>query len=343
MGSLLETKTERMSNMKKLAALFLALALCMGLAVPALAANGKYETLKINTMVDSTITFEAAYKEIATLKLNYGDGPEEQQVQLIVVKPGSKVTVTNLGGAESFYSIYAYFYDETDGFYGDTGASVDLVSGTVEEAFSQGDGRHKTALLMMPEYGYFIKMGDGTTAPTTPTKPTTPTFTDVKADAYYAGPVKWAVDNGVTAGTTATTFSPSATCTNAQVLTFMWRAAGSPEPAIASPFANLSGSEYYAKAAVWAYEKGMVTGTSFDSGKACTRAMTMEYFWKQAGSPETAVSDKFADVSAGSSYAQAVAWAVENGVTAGTSETTFSPDNTCTRAQIVTFLYRALV
>ena len=175
------------------------------------------------------------------------------------------------------------------------------------------------------------------------TVPSTPSFTDVKADAYYAEPVKWAVDNGVTAGTTATTFSPNATCTNAQILTFMWRAAGSPEPAIASPFTNLSGSEYYAKAAVWAYEKGMVAGTSFDSGTACTRAMTMEYFWKQAGSPETAVSDKFADVSAGSSYAQAVAWAVENGVTAGTSETTFSPDNTCTRAQIVTFLHRALV
>lgn len=168
-------------------------------------------------------------------------------------------------------------------------------------------------------------------------------FSDVASDAWYAASVSWAVEREITAGTTATTFSPNTTCTNAQILTFMWRAAGSPEPATASPFTNLSGSEYYAKAAVWAYEEGMVSGTSFDSDKVCTRAMTMEYFWKQTGSPTTDVSVKFADVNASSSYAQAVAWAVENGLTAGTSETTFSPDDTCTRAQIVTFLYRALM
>lgn len=176
-----------------------------------------------------------------------------------------------------------------------------------------------------------------------PVAPVTPTFTDVASTAYYYEPVKWAVDNAVTTGTTATTFSPDSTCTNAQILTFMWRAAGSPEPAGKSSFTNLTGQEYFAKAATWAYEQGMISGTTFDANKACTRAMTMEYFWKQAGSPKTATNDKFTDVAASTSYAQAVAWAVANGVTTGTSDSSFSPDNTCTRGQIVTFLYRALV
>lgn len=166
-------------------------------------------------------------------------------------------------------------------------------------------------------------------------------FKDVKADAYYAEPVKWAVDNSVTVGTSATTFSPNATCTNAQILTFIWRSAGSPTPSLANPFTNLSGNEYYAKAAVWAYSMGMVSGTAFDANKACTRAMTMEYLWKQAGSPAVAASGKFTDVPSSAAYATAVAWAVNNGITAGTSNTTFSPDSICTRGQIMTFLYRA--
>lgn len=166
-------------------------------------------------------------------------------------------------------------------------------------------------------------------------------FTDVKANAYYAEPVKWAVNKGVTLGTSATTFSPNATCTNAQILTFIWRAAGSPTPSLANPFTNLSGDEYYAKAAVWAYSMGMVSGTTFDANKACTRAMTVEYLWKQAGSPATAANGKFTDVPSGAAYAPAVVWAVSNGITVGTSGTTFSPDNICTRGQIMTFLYRA--
>ena len=168
-------------------------------------------------------------------------------------------------------------------------------------------------------------------------------FTDVKTTDYFADAVKWAVEKKITDGTSATTFSPEITCTTAHILTFMWRAAGCPEPTAASPFTNLKGDEYYAKAAVWAYEQGMISGTTFDADKPCTRATTMEYFWKQAGSPKTAVSDKFTDVAGDASYAQAVAWAVANGVTLGTGDDTFSPDATCTRGQIVTFLNRALV
>lgn len=168
-------------------------------------------------------------------------------------------------------------------------------------------------------------------------------FIDVSAGDYYYEPVKWAVKNGITNGTTTTTFSPDDTCTNAQILTIMWRAAGCPEPVLVNPFNNVTGEEYYAKAAVWAYEKNIITGKTFDADKPCTRAMTMEYFWKQVGSPEITVSDKFVDVAADAYYAQAVAWAVANDVTTGTSDNTFTPDNTCTRGQIVTFLYRVLV
>ena len=173
-------------------------------------------------------------------------------------------------------------------------------------------------------------------------QPTAPVFSDVPNDAYYAEPVKWAVEHGVTVGTSATTFSPNATCTNAQILTFIWRAVGSPEPTTANPFTDLSNSAYYAKAAVWAYSMGMVSGTTFDANKACTRAMTVEYLWKQAGSPAVAASGKFTDVPSGAAYAPAVVWAVNNGITVGTSGTTFSPDSICTRGQIMTFLYRAV-
>lgn len=175
-----------------------------------------------------------------------------------------------------------------------------------------------------------------------PEVPAPPVFTDVPADAYYAQPVAWAVEKGITNGTSATKFSPNNTCTNAQILTFMWRAAGSPDME-KNPFSNLTGQEYYYDAALWAYENGMVSGKTFDADKPCTRAMTVEYFWKQMGSPATAPSSQFGDVSADTSYASAVAWAVEEGITNGTSATAFSPDKTCTRGQIATFLYRLWV
>lgn len=168
-------------------------------------------------------------------------------------------------------------------------------------------------------------------------------FTDVAADAYYYKPVQWAVAKAVTNGTSATAFSPDMICTNAHILTFMWRAADYPQPASGNPFRNLKGDEYYFKAALWAYEKGMISGTVFEAEKACTRAMTVQYFWIQAGSPKDSLIMNFDDVPADADYAAAVSWAVAQGITNGTSGTTFSPDDICTRAQIVTFLYRALV
>lgn len=177
--------------------------------------------------------------------------------------------------------------------------------------------------------------------PSEPNAPETPSvdFTDVAADAFYAAPVVWAVEKGITTGTGNNQFSPSQNCTNAQILTFIWRAYGKPEPTIDNPFTN-SIPEAYAKPAIWAYEKGMVSGAVFDANTPCTRAMAATYLWQAAGSP-TAPAAGFTDVPANAAYAQAVAWAVEQKVTTGTGTNIFSPDVVCNRGQIVTFLHRA--
>lgn len=166
-------------------------------------------------------------------------------------------------------------------------------------------------------------------------------FGDVPSGAYFADAVNWAVKQRITSGTTDHTFSPYQTCTTAQILTFLWRAAGSPEPAGENPFTDVDESAYYCKAALWAAEQGLISGTRLQGGSPCTRAQTVTYLWKLAGSP-AADGAAFTDVPAGTDQAQAAAWALSKGVTNGTTAATFAPDNTCTRAQIVTFLYRAM-
>ena len=170
------------------------------------------------------------------------------------------------------------------------------------------------------------------------------TFVDVPENAYYAPAVNWAVEKGVTEGTSATTFSPDAACTRAQIVTFLYRAAGSPAvKSTVNPFTDVTASDYYYNAVLWAVENGITTGTSettFSPNESCTRAQCVTFLYRAVGSAATAKAS-FTDVSADAYYAPAVAWAVEKGVTEGTSATTFSPDAACTRAQIVTFLYRA--
>lgn len=168
-----------------------------------------------------------------------------------------------------------------------------------------------------------------------------PTFTDVATDAYYFDAVMWAVENGITNGTTETTFSPNTTCSNAHILTFLWRAAGSPVVEAENTFTDVTEDAYYYQAALWAKSKGMVSGSIFAPNAPCNRASTVKFIWQAAGSPHVTANTAFTDVSANADYAMAVAWALENGVTKGTTETTFTPANTCTRAQIVTFLYRS--
>lgn len=166
-----------------------------------------------------------------------------------------------------------------------------------------------------------------------PSVPTVGGFTDVKTGDYFAEPVLWAVEKKITAGTSATTFAPNATCTQSQILTFLWRAKGEPKPT-----GTVSGTQYYATAAQWAKEQGLTD--NFSAEADCTRAMVVTYLWKLAGSPKTGTSN-FSDVPTNADYAQAVAWAVEQGITSGTGNGQFSPNSTCTRGQIVTFLYRA--
>lgn len=168
-------------------------------------------------------------------------------------------------------------------------------------------------------------------------------FSDVKDNDYFSAAVCWAVDKNITLGTSATTFSPDDTCTRAQILTFLWRAVGSPKLETYVPFNDVNTTDYFFNASNWAKKNGMVSGTEFDPNIPCTRAYTVIYLWKNAGSPKTEVTNVFSDVSPDAEYAQAVAWAVKNGVTSGTSATSFSPNDTCTRGQIVTFLNRALV
>ena len=168
------------------------------------------------------------------------------------------------------------------------------------------------------------------------------TFNDVKPTDWFADAVAWAVEENITTGTSATTFSPANTCTRAQILTFLWRAVGSPKQSGANPFSDVKTTDYFYDAALWASKNGMVSGDTFGGSTPCTRSSTVIYLWKNAGSPKTEVSTVFTDVPASSEYAQAVAWAVKNGITTGTSATTFSPNTTCTRGQIVTFLNRAM-
>ena len=171
-------------------------------------------------------------------------------------------------------------------------------------------------------------------------------FVDVSADAYYYDAVLWAAKEGITGGTDATHFSPNATCTRAQAVTFLWRAAGSPAPeSHAMPFTDVAEGSYYHDAVLWAVENGITKGTSdttFTPNAKCTRAQIVTFLWRSQKSPASGSVNPFTDVAADAYYANAVLWAVENGITAGTTAATFSPNNDCTRAQIVTFLYRCM-
>lgn len=175
----------------------------------------------------------------------------------------------------------------------------------------------------------------------TPTTPSPSKFADVSSEAYYARAVAWAVANGITSGTSSSTFSPNATCTNGQILTFLWRTLGEPDPTIQNPFSNIDSGAYYYKAALWAYEIGLISGSTFGADIPCTRAMTVTYLWKVGAGDSSSLSEApFSDVPVDADYAVAVDWAVKQKITSGTSTTTFSPNATCTRGQIVTFLHR---
>ena len=168
-------------------------------------------------------------------------------------------------------------------------------------------------------------------------------FSDVSTSAYYYEAVKWAAKKGITGGIGNGLFGPNQPCTRAQIVTFLWRAAGSPEPKAMSSFSDVSADSYYAKAVAWAVENGITTGTGdgkFSPDATCTRAQSVTFLFRAIGKLVDSKAE-FSDVLTDSYYANAVAWAVENGVTNGIGDGLFGPDNSCTRAQIVTFLFRA--
>ena len=171
-------------------------------------------------------------------------------------------------------------------------------------------------------------------------------FSDVPVDAFYYDPVLWAVEQGITSGTSGTTFSPNDSCMRAHVVTFLWRAAGSPSPeSTVNPFEDVKPEDFYYKAVLWAVENGITTGTDathFSPFGICNRAQVVTFLHRAFGSPDASASDNpFTDVPTDTWYAAPVLWAVENGITNGLSATEFGPDTPCNRAQVVTFLYRA--
>ena len=166
------------------------------------------------------------------------------------------------------------------------------------------------------------------------------TFNDVKpTDASYVA-ITWAVENDITNGVSEGVFAPQATCNNGQIITYLWRAFGAQQPSSGNPFSNVSPDNYYYNASLWAYEKGILTGTSFDASAPCTRLDTVTYLWRAAGCPAPRINATFRDVSGNS---QAISWAVERGITSGFQNGEFRPSTPCTRSQIILFLYRDLV
>lgn len=168
-------------------------------------------------------------------------------------------------------------------------------------------------------------------------------FSDVPQNAYYNDAVDWAVQNGITSGTSATAFSPSQSCNRAQTVTFLWRAAGQPQARGTNPFTDVSTDSYYYDAVLWASENDITGGTSantFDPDSPVTRAQAVTFLYRSAGEPTVTGSNPFHDVPSHAYYLNAVRWAVAEGITSGTSASTFAPEQSCTRAEIVTFLYR---
>lgn len=180
-------------------------------------------------------------------------------------------------------------------------------------------------------------------------KPASPTasaktiqFSDVEKDAYYYDAVQWAVKNNIASGTSETTFGPDQTCTRAQAISLIWRAEGSPVPKDRNnSFTDVAESAFYYQAALWAAERGIVAGTTFDPDGAVTRGQLATFLYRNAGSPEINDNTDFTDVPNDAYFARAVAWVAKQGIASGTGEHSFSPDTVCTRGQIVTFLYRA--
>ena len=294
----------------------------------------------------TTYTFEAYYPETADCKAS----PASKAVEFSTLRHSSG------SSSNPTYSVTTPSKSENGGVAvssknarkGDTvtvtvtpdaGYQLDKLTvtdknGNVLKLTDKGDGKYS---FTMPDGKVEVKAVFAKKVETSP-------FDDVSADAYYNQAVQWAQEKGITDGISSDLFGPKQPCTRSQIVTFLWRAAGSPEPkGTAAGMTDVIPGSYYAKAVAWAVENGITTGTAegtFSPDATCTRAQAVTFLARAQNAKATGKT-AFSDVPADSYFADAVAWAQANGVTTGTSETTFSPDNDCTRAQIVTFLYRA--
>ena len=264
----------------------------------------------------------------------------------------SAVSAVNEGSLYTYYNGYTYggSVKTTDRFYYSATASQNALSDVAFLA-SRYAKTGETVYIPFTIYARYGTSGTGTrqlTGTVAIKIGQTMNFTDVKTSDYFYNSVKWAVGKNITNGTSSTTFSPYKSCTRAEIVTFLWRAAGSPEPTITrNPFRDVNAvthSSYY-KAILWASQKGITSGTSattFSPDQVCTRAQIVTFLYRYAGQPSGYYSNPFKDVNATNeaSYYNAILWAVGKGITTGTSSTTFSPYASCNRAEAVTFLYR---
>lgn len=226
----------------------------------------------------------------------------------------------------------------------DSGTTVELASYKPTRTGYTFDGWFSDKELMKPVTSVKLTADTTVYAKWTQNGEIKNPFIDVKSGDYFYDAVLWAVEEKITSGTSATTFSPAVSCTRAQMVTFLWRAAGSPKVEnVSNPFTDVKLSSYYYDAVLWAIKNGVTSGTSattFHPDNTVTRGQTVTFLYRNAGSPDVETTGSFTDVAATSYYAQAVAWAVKNGITTGVGNGKFAPDADCTRAQIVTFLYR---
>lgn len=321
------------------------------------------------SMRDDHMTLENG--KIAPTKAHTGS--EKTRLELVAVNKTKPTNIRSLSPSVGFYiTVGDAPLVELTGLTL-TPKKVDLevgksyqLSAVKEPANAEGSltwTSSKPAVAAVDQTGKVTAKGEGTatitvtcgtksaTCTVTVSKPLVPevpgtTFTDVPAGAYYEEAVGWAVEKGITKGTSDSTFTPDGVCTRAQAVTFLWRAAGSPAAkASALPFADVKAGSYYDDAVRWAVENGVTVGTSattFSPNATCSRAQIVTFLWRAQKSPAAGSANPFDDVAGSAYYADAVQWAVQKDITKGTGATAFSPDANCIRAQIVTFLYRSM-
>ena len=302
--------------------------------------NGTYSAVLPNRTVDYTFTLNYTGVENG----NYSDATDTCTVSVTrrhtsSVTPGNTVSVPSTPNGTMTVNPSTASKGETVTITTKPSEGYEL--GSIEVLDKNGDS------LKLKDLGngkYSFVMPDGKVSVEAEFVKTAATsFADVPANAYFADAVKWAVDKGITNDLPDTMFGPYESCTRAQIVTFLWRAAGSPEPKTASSFTDVPANAYYAKAVAWAVENGITNGmtaTTFAPNATCTRGQSVT-FLHRALKGTASGSANFTDVKSDAFYADAINWAVANNVTNGTSNTTFSPNADCTRAEIVTFLYRA--